>query len=167
MQAQTTRFLAVAAVLWAGAASADGMKLPFSGARSKTAEADGGGENACARAEYNKLTGKLSSLLPGSVDATVANVEKGAEKAAVEIVRKTADRITANIRGKLSDGRAFQIELTGAGADQTTIYIRVAPKAVVDPKIGGDEAAARMLLDFVRKAAGVGSKGRKKRFLLF
>jgi hypothetical protein len=119
-------------------------------------------KSAAATASYNKINGKLSTLLPGSVEKSVDNVERGARKAGVQIVSKKADAISATIKGELADNRDFTIELSGKGFEQTAISIRVAPKGVDLKVVAGDEDASRMLLDFFLREAGV---KKRKRFL--
>lgn len=116
-------------------------------------------------AQYNKVTGKLSSVLPGSIEKNLNNVETAAQDAKVQIVSQKADAISATVKGELADNRAFTIELSGKGFDNTEISIRVAPKGIDFKLLAGDEDASRMLLDYVQKAAGV--KKRRKFFGLF
>ncbi len=121
-----------------------------------------------AAVSYNKLTGQLTSLLPGSVTETVEHIRLAATRAHLRLTSRKTDGITAAIQGKLADDRVFTIDLTGKNFHDTLIDLRVAPKGLVDPKIvGGDEDAALMILQFIRREAGLKADGRRKRFFWF
>jgi hypothetical protein len=125
-------------------------------------------EDPYRAATYNRLTGQLHALLPGSIEDNVRNVETAVLKAKIHIIGKRVDGITANIKGRLADRRVFEIQLTGVEFKETAIAVRIPPSGIIDPKlVGGDEDGARMLLAYIRREAGLNADGRRKKWFFF
>jgi hypothetical protein len=146
----------------------------FSGKAEEKAKPEAAPEQAPAAEDpyqattYNRLTGQLHALLPGSIEDNVRHVETAVLKAKIHIIGKRVDGITANLKGRLADRRVFEIQLTGVEFKETAISLRIPPSGIIDPKVvGGDEDGARMLLAYIRREAGLKADGRRKKWFFF